>query len=91
MYWDQKEKDWAPPPKTTKTSLGARQKEKERRAAAKDIFLDLSKEEWWYLVANGALFGYYLWLILGGSCLKMLVPILCAVRAWCVCRASVPS
>ena len=57
VYWDQKEKDEAPPPKTTKTSLGARQKEKERRAAAKDIVLDLSKEEWWYLVANGALFG----------------------------------
>ena len=57
MYWDQKEKDGAPPPKTTKTSLGARQKEKERRAAAKDIVLELSKEEWWHLVANGALFG----------------------------------
>ena len=82
VYWDQKEKDEAPPPKTTKTSLGARQNEKERRAGAKDIVLDLSKEEWWYLVANGALFGYqYLRLILGGSCLKMLIPILCAARA----------
>ena len=91
MHWDQKEKDEAAPPKTTKTSLGARQKEKERRAAAKDIFLDFPKEEWWYLVANGALLGYYLWLILGGSCLKMLVPILCAVRAPCARRASVPS
>ena len=53
MYWDQKEKDEAPPPKTTKTSLGARQKEKERRAAAKDIVLDLSTEDggiWWQMV-----------------------------------------
>ena len=57
MYWDQKEKDEVPPPKTTKTSLGARQKEKERCAAAKDIVLELSQEEWWYLVANDALFG----------------------------------
>ena len=57
VYWDQKGKDEAPPPETTKTSLGARQKEKERCAAAKDIVLDLSKKEWWYLVANGALFG----------------------------------
>ena len=29
------------------------------------------------------LFGYwYLWLSLGGACLKMLVPILCAVRVF---------